>query len=190
MAKVATPQSFVVVSLVVSAWELSDCTLGYVPFRSGCPFSASWWQRLASAGSVARMRLLLAFSAACNVLQLFSGPVEGSRSVESAYDSNKNVFSPQGRLVQLDYVEVCAGPVHSCTWPRKAVGRGAGKHAGMRYHFMPDAQRRQARFTQSRDGIPGGAAPLFEILRRSWSPTCSSSCLCARRLNDRQFPVR
>lgn len=29
-----------------------------------------------------------------------------SRSVESAYDSNKGVFSPQGRLVQLDYVEV------------------------------------------------------------------------------------
>ncbi|CAM9873517.1 unnamed protein product, partial [Scytosiphon promiscuus] len=32
--------------------------------------------------------------------------VEGSsRSAESAYDSNKGVFSPQGRLVQLDYVE-------------------------------------------------------------------------------------
>lgn len=29
-----------------------------------------------------------------------------SRSVESAYDSNKGVFSPHGRLVQLDYVEV------------------------------------------------------------------------------------
>lgn len=29
-----------------------------------------------------------------------------SRSVESAYDTNKGVFSPQGRLVQLDYVEV------------------------------------------------------------------------------------
>ena len=30
-----------------------------------------------------------------------------SRSVDSAYDTNKGVFSPQGRLVQLDYVEVC-----------------------------------------------------------------------------------
>lgn len=27
-------------------------------------------------------------------------------SLESAYDTNKGVFSPQGRLVQLDYVEV------------------------------------------------------------------------------------
>lgn len=53
------------------------------------------------------MRSLLAFSATYSALQLFSGAAEGSRSVESAYDSNKNVFSPQGRLVQLDYVEVC-----------------------------------------------------------------------------------
>ncbi|CAM9582309.1 unnamed protein product [Ectocarpus sp. 6 AP-2014] len=33
------------------------------------------------------------------------GAEGSSRSVESAYDSNKGVFSPQGRLVQLDYVE-------------------------------------------------------------------------------------
>lgn len=34
------------------------------------------------------------------------GVEASSRSVESAYDTNKSVFSPQGRLVQLDYVEV------------------------------------------------------------------------------------
>lgn len=53
------------------------------------------------------MRLLLLLLLLLAVaLLLGSQHVEGSRSVESAYDSNKGVFSPQGRLVQLDYVEV------------------------------------------------------------------------------------
>lgn len=56
------------------------------------------------------MRVALAVvAAAAGALQLLNSRVEGSRSVESAYDTNKGVFSPQGRLVQLDYVEVCAG---------------------------------------------------------------------------------
>lgn len=56
-----------------------------------------------------RVRLAVACAAAAAAaLQLINSRVEGSRSVESAYDTNKGVFSPQGRLVQLDYVEVCA----------------------------------------------------------------------------------
>lgn len=29
-----------------------------------------------------------------------------SRSVDSTYDTSKGVFSPQGRLIQMDYIEV------------------------------------------------------------------------------------
>lgn len=51
---------------------------------------------------------LVVAAATAALLQLLNNHAEGSRSVESAYDTNKGVFSPQGRLVQLDYVEVCA----------------------------------------------------------------------------------
>lgn len=62
-----------------------------------CPGRATSSSAAAAVAAVAAVGLLL-----------FDGHyVEGSsRSVESAYDTNKGVFSPQGRLVQLDYVEV------------------------------------------------------------------------------------
>lgn len=50
--------------------------------------------------------------ASAAALQMLGSHVEGSRSVETAYDTNKGVFSPQGRLVQLDYVEVCVVMVY------------------------------------------------------------------------------
>lgn len=61
-------------------------------------------------------------AAATAALQLLNSRVEGS----SAYDTNKGVFSPQGRLVQLDYVEVCAVMARcvgadSCCMQRSAV---------------------------------------------------------------------
>ncbi|CAM9848922.1 unnamed protein product, partial [Ectocarpus sp. 12 AP-2014] len=53
-----------------------------------------------------RMRVWLLLQLLLFLLCYNQHVAEGSsRSVESSYDSNKGVFSPQGRLVQLDYVE-------------------------------------------------------------------------------------
>lgn len=49
-----------------------------------------------------------------------------SRSIDSAYDTNKGVFSPQGKLVQLDYIEVraiSAKPEVSCALARSFRGK-------------------------------------------------------------------
>lgn len=53
---------------------------------------------------------LLKMKAQLVILLLWGGRhchVYGSyKSIDSAYDTNKSVFSPQGKLIQLDYIEV------------------------------------------------------------------------------------